>query len=301
MNTGSQLLLTTVTKDVIMPREKVITAEANDAVLVALQKMMDNKISSLPIFDLEKYQSIVDTIDIVNTAMTAFSEFDAQKSMEDVSVSFSKALCKDVANKSRLGSTFHPILDTDNLRTAMSKMVYLANIHRLPVFDLTGELRGILSQMQLIHILASHLTSFPMVVNKTIGELNLGMNKKVITVAPTQPLKDAFNLMKENLISGVGVIQNGVLIGNVSASDILKIIGSDCSGFGKLLATVSEILPSVQGKAKPITVTPNNTVGDVLKVLSTEKIHRVFIVDSHHKLIGVISPVNVLECFVDYV
>jgi len=122
----------------------------------------------------------------------------------------------------------------------------------------------------------------------------------VHSVKNTSPMKDAFNLLTEHCISGVAVIdEHGSLVGNVSASDI-KIIGPNATEYGQLLLPIKDLLPSSQAKSKPIIVNLNHTVADVIKILSVEKIHRVFIIEKNDKLLGVISPVNLLELFLDY-
>jgi len=131
-------------------------------------------------------------------------------------------------------------------------MVALANIHRLPVFDLRGNFVGILSQSNVINMISDNITLFSMITNKNVSDLRLGI-KQVFSVKVSQPIKDAFKLISDNGISGVGVVDDSnVLVGNVSASDI-KITGAFCEGsFQKLNTPIKDILGDTMAKKKPI-------------------------------------------------
>eukprot|EP01126_Amoeba_proteus_P040745 TRINITY_DN4363_c0_g1_i13.p1 TRINITY_DN4363_c0_g1~~TRINITY_DN4363_c0_g1_i13.p1 ORF type:complete len:208 (-),score=20.56 TRINITY_DN4363_c0_g1_i13:315-938(-) len=134
------------------------------------------------------------------------------------------------------------LYQTDSLRRAINVMVSLVNVHRyksykrprlflfmlyssfrLPVFTLSGDLVGILSQMDIVSLLDTHIQLFP-IANKSVKDLRLGL-KEVIQISDSLTLKDAFRVIRENRVSGIAVVdKRGYLVGNVSASDI-KIIG----------------------------------------------------------------------------
>ena len=50
------------------------------------------------------------------------------------------------------------------------------------------------------------------------------MKKKVVTVKPDTPIKDAAHLMKEKKIGCVPVVNEGSLVGLVTTTDILRYV-----------------------------------------------------------------------------
>jgi len=224
-----------------------------------------------------------------------------QGSLEAAEKSFSNTACSEVANISRK-NPFYQIQNTDSLKSCIGKMVALSNIHRLPVFDLQGNFCGVLSQSQVIGVISENLSVFSMITNKTVADLRLGI-KKVVSVNITDPIQTAFKLVSEHVISGVAVVdEKSGLRGNVSASDI-KIIDSKNGGnFNKLLSPIGDVLGETMAKTKPLSVTPSSTIAEVFKLMSNEKVHRVFVVSElTNEVVGVISLVDLLDLVGTYV
>lgn len=104
-------------------------------------------------------------------------------------------------------------------------------------------------------------------------------------------LAESFHTIKHERVTGVGVInEEGELIGNVSASDIKVCIASGRSLTDILVMKLDQFL-QLKGSLMvgvdkrlshplPITVTPDDTMDQVLDKLTTYKIHRLWIVDS---------------------
>eukprot|EP01126_Amoeba_proteus_P040746 TRINITY_DN4363_c0_g1_i2.p1 TRINITY_DN4363_c0_g1~~TRINITY_DN4363_c0_g1_i2.p1 ORF type:complete len:177 (-),score=37.25 TRINITY_DN4363_c0_g1_i2:74-604(-) len=170
-------------------------------------------------------------------------------------------------------------------------MVSLVNVHRLPVFTLSGDLVGILSQMDIVSLLDTHIQLFP-IANKSVKDLRLGL-KEVIQISDSLTLKDAFRVIRENRVSGIAVVdKRGYLVGNVSASDI-KIIGKNFENLNLLEDPVSVWLSNTVTRSKPVSVSLTTTVQNVIRTMKVEKVHRVFVTDP--SLVGVISPIDLLE------
>ncbi len=101
-------------------------------------------------------------------------------------------------------------------------------------------------------------------------------------------LLDAFQMINDKRVSGLGVInEEGELIGNVSASDI-KIVSATSQELMSLLGMKLDKFLDLKGnlmlglgvKASlphPITVTEEDTMGNILQTLNENKIHRVWV------------------------
>jgi CBS domain-containing protein len=104
---------------------------------------------------------------------------------------------------------------------------------------------------------------------------------------------------------GIAVIDNntGILIGNISASD-LKFIGPDGSFLSRLFLPCIEYLTFIPQKdiiPGPFCVLPSATIEEIILKLEITKSHRIYIIDSNQKLIGVITLTDILECILNYI
>ncbi len=117
------------------------------------------------------------------------------------------------------------------LREAALHMVY-AEVGALPVVE-DGLLVGLLGEKELL----SHLTSSYLVAGaarrpatsgvsgrSTVREI---MTRQVLCVSPEQPLAEVASLMTNKDVAGVPVVREGMVIGYLTRSDIIrKLIGS---------------------------------------------------------------------------
>jgi len=164
--------------------------------------------------------------------------------------------------------------------------------------NLQDDLVGILSQSQIINILAEKIDLFP-IANLTIEDLNLGTLRQVKSVKTTSLVKDAFIELVEHHIYGIPVVDdNNHVVGNISASDIQLIAVS--GDFVKLEVPINTVLPETHQKRSPIVINITSTIANAFRVMSTEKIHRLFVVDSKSCLIGLISPVDLIQALLDH-
>jgi acetoin utilization protein AcuB len=87
----------------------------------------------------------------------------------------------------------------------------LAGSHHLPVVD-GGSVVGVVSDRDLRNVAA----------DVTVGEL---METKVVTATPDTTVREAANLLRGNIIGCLPVLDQGRLVGIVTTSDLLTLIG----------------------------------------------------------------------------
>ncbi len=114
------------------------------------------------------------------------------------------------------------------------------NISGVPVLDANGQLVGVVSQSDLVaqnknlHI-PTAVTLFDWVIylggtdkfktelnkiaGRSVGEI---MSRKVITVAPEDPLEDVATIMTEKNVHTIPVVKDGKLVGLVGKLDIIR-------------------------------------------------------------------------------
>lgn len=99
-------------------------------------------------------------------------------------------------------------------------------IHRLPVVDREGRLKGIVTEKDILYASPSPATSLNvyemsyLLAKLTVGEV---MSTNVLSIHEDMPLEEAARLMAENNISGLPVMRNGQLVGMITESDLFEV------------------------------------------------------------------------------
>jgi len=276
-------------------RQSLINGRSNDSIAHILSILIENKITSVPVYDTkeERYNSFVSFLDICCFVIDLYNN----PNLTDKIDAFKAVTCGQVANLSKTCS-YKSVRNTDSLRIAMLKMVSLYNIRRMPVIDdLQDRLIGILTQSQAIAFISSTIETFP-IANLTIEDLNIGTLRKIKSIQLTDKVYTAFSLLVENRFYGIPVVdENNHVVGNISASDVELVIASDFKALDK---QVKEILHETHQKRSPILIQPHQTVSDAFKIMTKEKIHRLFVVDKKNCLTGLISPVDLIQVLIDH-
>lgn len=117
-------------------------------------------------------------------------------------------------------------LKPDDTLDLANDVISLGRIRHIPVVD-GSRLVGIVTERDLIGAAAAQIFGFK---NKSKSALLKSvlikevMKKRVITAAPDTPIKDIAHLMAEKKIGCVPVVSEGVVIGLVTTTDILRYV-----------------------------------------------------------------------------
>lgn len=155
------------------------------------------------------------------------------------------------------------------------------------------------------------------------GPVTQYMTADVVMATPTMTLKQADQLLLKNGITGMPVVDEGVLVGVISQSDIVRIIydeqihaqrvsdiyqspfpipiaaieklSSENRKISEHIATtaVREVMSPV-----PVTVSVDSEIGEVARLMVTERIHRVLVTD-RDRLVGIVSSLDLVNAMVD--
>jgi len=298
----------------------LITVHQNDTLESTFRTLIDKKILSVPVLN-EKDKPIgsFGMKDVMNILVTSFKEEDLKdlKDKKNIMDLFaSKGLLnrplQDFPEIGQLEQTFSVRFD-EPIINAVKTMVD-TRAQRLLVLDSEGRVINIITQSRVVAILSSLLDSFPE-ANSSLKELGIGM-KDVITLPDDISAFQAFKIMRDKNASALGVVnKEGVLVGNVSISD-LKLLGYDFQFFNLLSYPLREYLKEVyspkhrekqirariiqsvpEGQSPPsaLAVRPSDTLGFTMKLIHMHRVHRYFIVDDYLKPIGVVSLHDILK------
>lgn len=125
------------------------------------------------------------------------------------------------------------------------------------------------------------------------------MTHDPLTVAPMETVGKADELMAENNIRQIPVVNRRELVGIVTDRDIRSFLSdalrTDPEEREKALKTpVRDIMTS-----GPVFVSPDDDLQDAIEILIEQKFGAVPVVDEAEGLVGIVSYVDMLRCFLD--
>ena len=126
------------------------------------------------------------------------------------------------------------------------------------------------------------------------------MTKDPLTVTPTETIGQADELMNTNKIRQLPVVQGKDLVGIVTDRDIRSFLS------GSLLESPEEREKALNSKISDImttepiiTLSPEDDLEETVELLIEEKIGGIPVVDEVEGLVGIVTYVDVLRCFLN--
>ncbi len=118
------------------------------------------------------------------------------------------------------------------------------------------------------------------------------MTESVLVLTENTALMEAATTLSNMGVTGAPVCDpQGRVIGVVSKSDIIARLTDGCSNtelhVGDLMTT------------KVFSVRPDEALGRAVKQMVAENVHRIMVVDEEHKLLGILTPMDVLKALVN--
>ncbi|MEP7273813.1 MAG: glutamate-cysteine ligase family protein [Acidobacteriota bacterium] len=120
---------------------------------------------------------------------------------------------------SQLMSTDLFTVRPDDLVDLAASVMSWRHIRHVPVEDDEGHLLGLISHRDLLRFLATGLST----QNKGSITVKEVMEQDVLTVAPDTPILEALAFMRRSRVGCLPVVENGLLIGIVTAQDFLAV------------------------------------------------------------------------------
>ena len=125
------------------------------------------------------------------------------------------------------------------------------------------------------------------------------MTKDPLTIGPSETVGEAEELMAENGIRQLPVVKNSDLIGLITDRDVRSFLaGSSVSPPNEreqaLRTQVSDLMTT-----NPLTLAPDDELQDAVELLVEQKIGGVPVVDAAEGLVGIVTYVDVLRCFLN--
>jgi len=125
------------------------------------------------------------------------------------------------------------------------------------------------------------------------------MTRDPLTVTPTETIGQADELMNTNKIRQLPVVQGKDLVGIVTDRDIRSFLS------GSLLEGVEAREEALNTKIReimttePMTLSPDDDLQEAVEIMIDEKIGGIPVVDEAEGLVGIVTYVDVLRCFLN--
>jgi len=301
-HTGKDVLNHTMISTLIENDPKLVKGTTKDSVLHGFKLLTDNKILSIPLYDpeLHGYVGFLDIIDVAYHFLAVLSKDEVRTGFATWQQKFSETSNKQVIDISGRNQ-WKGVDPSAPLQSIIDLLVHY-KLHRIPVIDGEGSLVTVLSQSRVVQYLVQYMGLFAWGA-KTVGEIQLGY-RDVICVSSSMVTKDAFKVMRDARVSGVGVVDDNTkkLVGVLSTSDI-RHVGYTELMFERFYLSVQDFIALVHvahPHIPPVTVvTPTSTIAEVGSLFAKYRIHRLFVVESAESMkpVGVISLHDFLLLF----
>lgn len=302
----------------LKPSHKIEQLNHNVTVATAMKTLADHKILSAPVLsaagveeigDFGDYMGLVTTESILHHFLRHVPE-GSEKDLEKTKDFWEQLLITITSDND---VSYIHAGEVHKLTLYQLFMGYFFRkdrhpIHRLAVFDARVRVTNIISQSDLLRFVSRHIKEMKADENDTthadkhhsrldkltIKQLQLGL-QEVQTVHLKDRALDAFRIMEEKSLSGLGVVdEDGYLVGNLSQSDLRGLHAQDID---KLLQPVQEFLSLDLKRLSLLYALPSFSLKTVVDLLVKHKVHRIYVVESEEckKPIGVITLTDILK------
>ncbi|GLJ48598.1 hypothetical protein SUGI_1025380 [Cryptomeria japonica] len=316
------------------PDKQVVEINSDASLAEAVQLLAKHKILSSPVRDInapedatwiDKYIGIVEFAGIAVWLLQQSEAFGINSGSEAAmggdffemltsSEFYRETKVKDISGSFRW-APFLPLHPSDSFLT-MLLLLSKYRMKSLPVVDIgEGKIGNIVTQSAVVHMLSKFvgLPWFETWGNSTLSELGLPVMKpdQMVKLIEDQPVLQAFKLMSEKRVGGLPIIEKegNKVVGNISLRDIQfllmapEIYEEFRSVTAKAFCTAVRSHLRLKQEASPlledvITCQKTDTIEKVILKLDNARIQRIYVVNSHGDLEGVVTLRDIISTFV---
>jgi len=149
----------------------------------------------------------------------------------------------------------------------------------------------------MIRVLARELGDSEQLKNTKLSKIKYTDLKDIKKVPKSMPAINAFIQMhKANLSSLAVEDEKGNIVDNLSASDLKGLLRAKLPQLREPLESFLSTSRGLSGKPREglVSCDANTSLGDVLKKIDKEDVHRVYVLDAQGKPTGVLSLTDIL-------
>ncbi len=183
------------------------------------------------------------------------------------------------------------LTEDKSLNDALNAMIN-HNTGGLPIVDYKNQITGIISERDFMGLIAGKKTG------KFVSEY---MSERVVTANPNMSLKEATIIMVSNVFRRLPVVVDGVLLGIINATDIVKFLGSG-EVFSKLITGYINDAFGLPIKtlmsSEVVTIEPNVDIGRAAEMMMKKDVGSLPVL-KEGKLVGIITESDFLRALAE--
>jgi len=214
-----------------------------------------------------------------------------------ISKQLQNELCVVLPNRSKR-DPWQIIQEDSPISLAINKLS-ISGIHRLAVFDSSGQFTSILTQSRVARYISNRSLELGEFGRIEIRNLPI-ISKNLKTINENERLINAFLTIYSHNVTGIAVVdEENKIVGNISLSDF-KDIGFRVDQFPKLFIPISTYLKKKnEGRNVPKLVWAKDTtsLNDLLTQFRIDGVHRIYITEERGDPIGVVTMTDVMVLF----
>lgn len=296
-----KILKQTKVENFYEPNTKILFAFKKDSLKSVWAALVEHNYMAVPLLSkqLDKYNGFIDMADIVSYLFKLYEKApDTEKrTFWEVLASsdFLQVPVHKIRKQQQVQNIFHPVNIGFSMLHALELFAKERGLHRIPVINEKQVLINLITQSQLIRYLNANLTKLGSISAKPLFAIS-SLFKPVLSIFKLKKAEEAFFEMHKQNVTGLAVINaDGSLWENISIRDV-KAIGL-IEKHWRFEQTVKAYLRHVREEfeikhGRPhtvVTVNRTTTLGEVITLMSENRVHRVYIVDDLRKPIGICS------------
>lgn len=292
---------------------EIVELPSNCSVVDAFRSLVDKHVRSAPVWDEaeKKYLGFFDTSDFLCYVVAVIEKQNKDSSESPVEFCDLNDLLQTVSelhpDASKVSSVCNasgnnpyynvmPSMPLSDIFTLLADQ----GLHRITVVDpLSHKISKIISQSNITSFLMKHPAVLAPLKGITVEASNF-FKSPVVSVKESDLVIEAFYLMRDNKLSGIAVVdENGKLISSISNSDLRAVVKGKAFQFNA--CTVLEFLQRSRAMDGPnvrpavVTVTMQTSLYDAMSKLAATGLHRLYVTNPEHDLLGVISLKDILR------
>jgi CBS domain-containing protein len=120
-----------------------------------------------------------------------------------------------------------------------------------------------------------------------------------ITVSPSDSIQQAEDIMEEHRIRQLPVVEELELVGILTDRDIRSFLSGHLYGTSKERQKALETEVGSVMTDKPLSLSPDDEIQEAIELLIEEKIGGIPVVDGENQLVGIVTYVDILRCFLE--
>jgi CBS-domain-containing membrane protein len=184
---------------------------------------------------------------------------------------------------------FKAVLEEDDLLTVMGVLSH--GTHRVGVMNVLNDIQNLVAQSDIVQLLALNVRFLGNDANKQVQDFGLTSRRLVVVNANDSALV-SFKRMNDMRVSAAPIVNDhGVLVGTLSVSDLKGLV---VDSFSSLLGSTLDFSQKHHYvQSVPVVCQPTDSFAKVVQEVALSRRHRVWIVDSTQKPVGVISLTDI--------